>query len=438
MPASSIQYRELHMRYELFIGLRYLRARKRQKDKGIRGEFFVSFISLISVGGVAVGVATVVVALSVMNGWESIIRDKMLRSEGHIFVFGNGNRPIGTYWTIMRKIEKIDGVVAAAPFLERSAAIMDEDSERQTGVIIKAIDPELETKVTGIGDYISGELSFESPLIQQVQSTMEDTIFGGIILGRGVADKLRVSKGGIVRLISRLVETPMGWQAVIRTFVVVDIYDSGMYSYDSALVFTSLEIGQDLYQLGDSVDRIKVRVDDIYKAEKIRREIQAELGIFFPTMTWMEAHKNLFDAIRLEKRVTFVIEALIVFVAAFNIASTLIMMVMEKTKEIGILKSMGATKRSIWFIFTFEGTLIGVVGAILGTLLGLFLCWSLQTWLPIGIPSTVYQIDRLPAEVSWLYVALINVASMVICWLATLYPAWRASTLKPVEALRYE
>jgi lipoprotein-releasing system permease protein len=417
------------MRYEVFIGLRYLRARSKQ--------FFVSFISLISVGGVAVGVATVIVALSVMNGWESMIRDKMLRSEGHIYVIGNSNS-IRTYWTMMQNIEKIDGVVAAAPVLVRQGYLQDEEGDNQMGVMIKAIDPQLETKVTGIGDYVSNDLSFESPLIQLAQTRTEDTIFGGIILGKEVANRLRVSKGDIVQLISRLVRVAGSLHPVIRTFVVVDIYDSGMYSYDAVLAFVSLEVGQQLYDIGDVVDRIEVRIKDIYKAERIRQDIQMEVGIFYPTMTWMEAHENLFDAIKLEKIVTFIIEALIIFVAAFNIASTLIMMVMEKTKEVGILKSMGSTKRSIWFIFTFEGTLIGILGSILGTLLGLFLCWSLETWLPINIPNSIYQIDKLPAEVSWSFVAFVNLASLVICWLATLYPAWRASTLKPVEALRYE
>ena len=166
-----------------------------------------------------------------------------------------------------------------------------------------------------------------------------------------------------------------------------------------------------------------------------------EIGLFYSVMTWMEAHKDLFSAINLEKTVTFIIEALIILVAAFNITSTLMMMVMDKTKEIGILKSMGATKKSIWSIFAFEGTLIGVMGSAFGTMLGVFLCWSLETWLPIRIPgdlSSVYQIDRIPADISWSFVIFVNVASLLICWLATLYPAWRASTLNPVEALRYE
>ena len=408
------------MRYETFIGLRYLKART-----GL----------LFSVGGVAVGIATVVVALSVMNGWESMIRDKMLNSEGHIFVSGNLN----TYHTMMQKIEEIDGVEAVAPVLVKRAALLDKSIDRQAGAMLKAIDPEQQTRVTDISDYVEGELSFESPLIDLVESRTEDTIFGGIILGESLARNLMVSEGDIVRIISRMVNVPgVGLQPVVRTFVVVDIYDSGMYSYDSVLAFISLEAGQKMYGLVDAVNRIEVKIDDIYKADDIRDEIQAELGFSANVMTWMEAHETLFNAIKLEKIVTFIIEALIIFVATFNIASTLIMMVMAKTKEIGIVKSMGATKRNIWLIFTFEGALIGVAGAIMGTLLGMFLCWSLRTWLPIPIPSTVYQIDTLPAEISWPFVALVNAASLALCLLATLYPAWRASRLNPVEALRYE
>lgn len=408
------------MRYETFIGLRYLKART-----GL----------LFSVGGVAVGIATVVVALSVMNGWESMIRDKMLNSEGHNFVSGNLN----TYHTMMQKIEEIDGVEAVAPVLVKRAALLDKSIDRQAGAMLKAIDPEQQTRVTDISDYVEGELSFESPLIDLVESRTEDTIFGGIILGESLARNLMVSEGDIVRIISRMVNVPgVGLQPVVRTFVVVDIYDSGMYSYDSVLAFISLEAGQKMYGLVDAVNRIEVKIDDIYKADDIRDEIQAELGFSANVMTWMEAHETLFNAIKLEKIVTFIIEALIIFVATFNIASTLIMMVMAKTKEIGIVKSMGATKRNIWLIFTFEGALIGVAGAIMGTLLGVFLCWSLRTWLPIPIPSTVYQIDTLPAEISWPFVALVNAASLALCLLATLYPAWRASRLNPVEALRYE
>ena len=418
------------MRYEVFIGLRYLRARSKQ--------FFISFISLISIAGVALGVATVIVALSVMNGAESIYRDKMLNSEGHLVVFGDGDRPIGTYRGAMKQIESLDGVVATSPALVRQAYLQDEFGKNQTGVLIKAIDTDLEPKVTGIAEYVKGELTFDSPLIKMAQSQTSDTIFGGIILGKGVARKLEVSEGDIVRIISNLVETPAGLQPVIRTLVVIAQYDSGMYTYDSNLAFLSLEEGQSLYNVVDAVDRVEVKIKDIYQANKIRRNIQMELGLSYYIMTWMEAHKELFDAINLEKLVTFIIETLIILVAAFNITSTLIMMVMDKTKEIGILKSMGATRKSIWSIFALEGALIGVIGSALGTLLGIFICWSLETWLPIRIPGNVYQIDRLPAEINWYFVLFVNFSSLLICWLATLYPAWRASILKPVEALRYE
>jgi len=418
------------MRYEIFIGLRYLKARSKQ--------FFISFISIISVLGVAIGVATVIIALSVMGGFESMIRDKMLKSEGHIIIFGDGDRAFGDYQYIMKKIESVDGVLAAAPALVRQAYLQDAKGDNQMGVLIKGINPQLEPKVTGIGEYVHGKLDFDSPLIKIAQSMTNDTIFGGIILGKGVARRLEVSEGDIIRLISRLVETPGGLMPVIRTLVVVGIYDSGMYTYDSTLAFLSLYDAQELYETGDGVDRIEVKINNIYRADRIRRDIQMEIGLNYFTMTWMEAHKDLFSAINLEKIVTFIIEALIILVAAFNITSTLIMLVMDKTKEIGILKSMGATKRSVWSIFVFEGTFIGVIGSVLGTLLGIFLCWSLETWLPIRIPGTVYQVDRLPAEINWHFVMFVNFASLLICWLATLYPAWRASILRPVEALRYE
>ncbi|HGE70262.1 TPA: ABC transporter permease [Candidatus Poribacteria bacterium] len=328
--------------------------------------------------------------------------------------------------------------MAAAPALVRQAYLQDAKGDNQMGVLIKGINPQLEPKVTGIGEYVHGKLDFDSPLIKIAQSMTNDTIFGGIILGKGVARRLEVSEGDIIRLISRLVETPGGLMPVIRTLVVVGIYDSGMYTYDSTLAFLSLYDAQELYETGDGVDRIEVKINNIYRADRIRRDIQMEIGLNYFTMTWMEAHKDLFSAINLEKIVTFIIEALIILVAAFNITSTLIMLVMDKTKEIGILKSMGATKRSVWSIFVFEGTFIGVIGSVLGTLLGIFLCWSLETWLPIKIPGTVYQVDRLPAEINWHFVMFVNFASLLICWLATLYPAWRASILRPVEALRYE
>jgi lipoprotein-releasing system permease protein len=418
------------MRYELFISFRYLRARSKQ--------YFISFISFISIAGVALGVATVIIALSVMTGVESIYRDKMLNSEGHLVVFGDSDRPIGIYRSAMETINSIDGVIATAPALVRQAYLQDEFGDNQMGVLIKAIDTDLEPKVTGIGEYVKDELDFDSPLIKMAQKHTKDTIFGGIILGKGVARRLEVTKGDLVRIISRLVETPAGLQPVIRTLVVIGEYESGMYTYDSNLAFLSLETGQELYNVVDAVDRIEVKIKDIHQANKIRRDIQMELGLSYYIMTWMEAHKDLFEAINLEKIVTFIIEALIILVAAFNITSTLIMMVMEKTKEIGILKSMGATQKSIWSIFTFEGTLIGVIGSLIGTLLGVFICWSLETWLPIRIPGNVYQINRLPAEINWYFVIFVNISSLLICWLATLYPAWRASIMRPVEALRYE
>ena len=238
---------------------------------------------------------------------------------------------------------------------------------------------------------------------------------------------------------SELRRTPMGMMAIMRNFVVTGIYESGMYLYDDNLAFISLSTAQELYGKPGRVNHIEVLTDKPDEVATVRNAILQKFGLeFLPSKTWMDMHAHLFDAMKLEKKVTFVIEALIILVAAFSITSTLIMMVMEKTRDIGILKAMGATDRSIRAIFSLEGVIIGVIGAILGTSLGLFLCWSLQSWLRIPIDATVYQISSLPVRISWMFVFLVNGFALLICWLAALHPARQAAKLNPVEALRYE
>ncbi|RKY03585.1 hypothetical protein DRP77_05820 [Candidatus Poribacteria bacterium] len=251
-----------------------------------------------------------------------------------------------------------------------------------------------------------------------------------------------MAKGDVVVLFSKLVPDPVragGYIPITRSFVVVDIYQSGMYTYDSALAFIPLKIAQEIYELDGMVSRVEVRVEDPGKADEVRMRILSKLGFEFLPRTWMELHGNLFSAMALERKVTFIVEALIVLVAAFNITSMLIMLVMEKVKDIGILKAMGAKNRSIARIFTLQGVVIGICGAALGTGLGLGLCEVLQRWVHIPVPYTdVYPFSTLPIVVDWTVVGLINLAVLIICWLATLYPAKQASKLSPAEALRYE
>jgi len=419
------------MKYEWFIGLRYLKSKGKQS--------FISIISVISVGGVALGIATVILAISVMSGFEETIKEKFISNEGHIAVSAGGSFFAG-YDDVMEDIEEIPGVVAVAPVIITQAGIQPKGGELSS-VYIKAIDVEKEDLVTKISRFVNEEkIDFDSPLVDEVREELkgEETISGGIILGVNVAQRLGVTTGDVVIIISKMV--PMGGGSlmpILRNFVVVDMYNSGMYVFDNAFAFLPLDSAQKLYQVPGKINRIEVRTEHVDVAEEVRNKILMVLGFGFYPRTWMEMHADLFDAMKLEKLVTFIIEGLIILVAAFNIASTLIMMVMEKTKDVGILKAMGATNRSIRLIFTIEGIVIGILGSIFGTLLGLFLCWSLENWIRIPMKLEVYQISYLPVKISWVFIAFVNAVSFLICWIATLYPAWHASRLNPVEALRH-
>jgi len=420
------------MKYEWFIGLRYLKSKGKQS--------FVSIIGVISVGGVALGVATVILAISVMSGFEETVKEKFISNEGHIAVSAGGSFFAG-YDDVIENIEEIPGVVATAPVIITQAIIQLKGGEL-SGVYIKAIDVEKEDLVTKISRFVGEEkISFDSPLVDEVREELqgEETIFGGIILGVNVAQRIGVTRGDVVIIMSKLVPIGGGsFMPILRNFVVVDIYNSGMYVFDNAFAFLPLDAAQELYRVPGKINRIEVRTENVDLAEEVKTKIQMVLGLGFYPRTWMEMHADLFDAMKLEKLVTFIIEGLIILVAAFNIASTLIMMVMEKTKDIGILKAMGATNRSIRLIFTIEGIVIGILGSIFGTLLGLLLCWLLENWIRIPMKLEVYQISHLPVKISWVFIAFVNVVALLICWIATLYPAWHASRLNPVEALRYE
>jgi len=419
------------MKYEWFIGLRYLKSKRKQS--------FISIISVISVGGVALGIATVILAISVMSGFEETIKEKFISNEGHIAVSAGGTY-FSDYDDIISKIEEIPGVFAASPVIVTQAIIQPKGGE-PSGVYIKAIDVQKEDMVTGISEFVGKDkVDFNPPLLDEVREQLagEETVSGGIILGVNVAQRLGVTTGDVVIIISKLIPTGGLLAAVMRNFVVVDIYNSGMYVFDNAFAFLSLESVQNLYQVPGKVNRIEVRAEHVDLAEDIRNKIFMVLGLGFYPRTWMEMHADLFDAMKLERWVTFIIEGLIILVAAFNIASTLIMMVMEKTKDIGILKAMGATNGSIRLIFTIEGIVIGTLGSFFGTLLGLFLCWLLENWIRIPMKLEVYQISHLPVKISWVFVAFVNAVALLICWIGTLYPAWHASRLNPVEALRNE
>jgi lipoprotein-releasing system permease protein len=417
------------MGYEWFIGLRYLKAKRKQT--------FISIITVISIAGVMVGVMALIVVLSVMTGFETTLKEKIIGTQAHLVVQKTVQDGIENYDEVTKKVEEVKGVVSAAPFI--FSQVMLSTDTNVSGVVVKGIDPIRTGNVTELLVYLT------TGHLQDLQTT-EDNL-SGIILGIELAKHLGVSTRDTLQMISPLgTMTPMGMMPKMKRFRVVGIFRSGHFEFDNTLAFVSIESAQKFFNLDSRVTGIEIKTNNIYRVKEIGKEIRKKLGFPFWTRDWMEMNRNLFSALRLEKIAMFIILALIVLVAAFNIISTLIMVVMEKNHDIAILKAMGAPSRGILRIFIIEGLVIGVVGTILGAISGLVLAFNLETVTGFVenlfgfkiLSSDVYYIDKLPSQVNPVDVTLIVVTAVLISLLATLYPAWRASKLDPAETLRYE
>ena len=417
------------MGYEWFIGLRYLKAKRKQT--------FISIITVISIAGVMVGVMALIVVLSVMSGFEKTLKEKIIGTQAHLVLQRTVQDGIENYDEVTKKVEEVKGVVSAAPFI--ISQVMLSTDTNVSGVVVKGIDPIREGNVTELLVYLT------TGRLQDLQTTQDN--LSGIILGIELAKHLGVSARDTLQMISPLgTMTPMGMMPKMKRFRVVGIFRSGHFEFDNTLAFVSIESAQKFFNLDSRVTGIEIKTDNIYRVKEIGREIRQKLGFPFWTRDWMEMNRNLFSALRLEKIAMFIILALIVLVAAFNIISTLIMVVMEKNHDIAILKAMGAPSKGILRIFIIEGLVIGVVGTILGTISGLVLAFNLETVTGFVenlfgfkiLSSDVYYIDKLPSQVNPLDITLIVVTTILISLLATLYPAWRASKLDPAETLRYE
>ena len=379
---------------------------------------------------------TLIVVLAVMSGFEKTLKEKILGTQAHLVVLKANQQGMDHYEEILKQVQDVKGVVSAAPFIFNQVMLSSESSV--SGVVIKGIDPDRVGKVTELAH------NMKAGRLQDLKGESDSP---GIILGAELAKHLGVTLNDAIQVISPLgTMTPMGMMPKMKRFRAVGIFYSGMYEYDNTMAYISLESAQKFFGMGARVTGIEIKSNDIYKVKEIGKEIRQKLGFPFWTKDWMEMNRNLFSALKLEKIAMFIILVLIVLVAALNIISTLIMVVMEKNKDIAILKSMGTPSKGILRIFIIEGGIIGVVGTALGTILGLGIALNLDKIVgflenrfgfKIFSPD-IYYIEKFPSQVNPMDVGLIIMTAILISLLATLYPSWRASKLDPAEALRYE
>jgi lipoprotein-releasing system permease protein len=406
--------------YEWFISFRYLRARHKQR--------FISLISLISVAGITVGVMALIVVLAVYSGFTNGLRDQILGINSHIIVQLPGGS-IRDYESVRKQILTVDGVTGATPYLYTQTLMSG--ATGGSGVILRGIDPATAKGVIKLGkQMIRGSID---DLAQPPDNRVPH-----VILGKNLAQELHVVVGDKVRLISSSGPlTPMGVIPKVKTCRVSGIFESGMYEYDSSLAYMTLTDVQNFLESDDIVHGIEVAVheDELNQADKVARRIVDKIGTPFIAKDWMSMNRNLFAAFKLEKIGMFICLTLIILVAALNIISALIMVVMEKEKDIAILKSMGATSRSIMKIFFFQGLVIAFSGTILGVAGGLGLCELLSRYKFIELPSNVYPMSTLPIKVLPLDVTIVAISAILITLAATIYPSWKASQVHPGEVL---
>lgn len=411
----------MSLAFEISVGLRYMKAKRKQA--------FISVISAFSVLGVMLGVVTLIIVLGVMNGFERDLKEKILGTVSHLVVMSHASRTLTSWPQVMDRLGEFDGVVATTPYIYGQAMLSTRGRVR--GVIVRGIDVRTAAQVISLPRYLlSGN-------IQDLASISDG--MGNVIVGRELAIASSMRVGDVVQLISpQGKRTPIGAVPRVQNFRVAGVFKSGMYEFDSNLVYMDLSQAQKFFEMGDGVTGIEVALTDIYYAPKLGARIETMLGTPFWTRTWRDMYRNLFSALKLEKIAMFVILTFIVLVAAFNIVISLIMLVMEKSRDIAILKALGATSDRIMRIFVVQGMVVGIVGTALGAAAGLAGAALLGKYSIIELPEEIYTISTLPVAIQAVDVLIICGVALTICFLATLYPSLRAARLEPVEALRYE
>lgn len=415
------------MKYEFFIGLRYLRAR--------RQETFISLITVISVLGVMIGVMTLNVVMAVMSGFEETLRDRLLGINAHISVVKSGD-PMRDYERVIEKLRQEKDIIAASPTVY--GQVMLTSGARVSGVVVRGVDPDRVNQVVDLQSYLlKGKLAaLKSQHAIQVQE--RTVLLPGVILGERLAAQLGVFEGSPVQVVSPLGSpTAIGVIPKVRRFVVIGIMKTGMSEIDSAMVFMGLAEAQNFFDLEGAATNIEMKIRDVKNSRAVAERLQRQLGFPYLAEDWTRLWPNLFSALQLEKTVYFLVLLLMILVGAFNIVATLVMVVMEKRKDIAILRSMGATQQSIRKIFLFKGCFIGVVGTVLGVLLGLLVCAFIAQY-EFALPEGMFLISTVPVRVYWSNFLLVAVASFFVCLLASIYPSRQAAKLDPVEIIRYE
>jgi len=442
------------MRFELFVASRYLRAKRRQA--------FIGIITAVSIAGVAAGVASLIIALAINNGFRQDLQNRLLGSTSHVNLLRVQSDGIKDWQTLLAKLEKQPHVVAAAPDVYEQVLISR--GPRARGAVLKGMIPAYEKKVSDLLNTVrvgsaealdqnrvapdtqpglgrieaSSQTSAASPdslgAVEQRIAAMPP-----IVLGKDMADDLGATVGSVVLVTSPQGElTPFGMIPKYSRFRVAGIFSSGFYDYDFSWAFTRLSDAQQLFGLGDQVSVLEFKVDDIYKAEQVANELEKTAGQGFMSTNWMEQNKALFRALRLERLVTFITISLIVFVAALNILISLTMMVMEKTRDIAVLMSMGTRKSQVRRVFVAQGVLIGAIGTVIGLVLGYALSWAGGQYHLLSLAPEVYSIDYVPFAPRVMDGVLVAAVAVGISLVATVYPSWSAARVLPAEALRYE